>query len=334
MGKKNNRRSRIIGGTILRVTPLLVGIAIAGNWTLCAFKDDIANLRLGSKLDGFVSDQTIESMEPSIPSQDVNIPGIGEVTFEPETTESPETQESEAPEEELPFERISSELYDMGYEIPEVDFDALNEINPDIQGWIRIDGTKIDFPLIQGEDNQYYLKHDIENNSNVNGSIFLDSRNNSLDEDMLDLNDVSYIYGHHMSSGAMFASLCNFKDQQFLNEHPFGIIKTENGDLYKLDFFAGMVISGVDDSVVYTGDFEDEEEFQSYYDSVKERAMVKNDDVELEFGDKVIALITCSYETDNSRFVLYARITKQLEKVDEVQNHLHEDKGYTLTYDE
>lgn len=309
---RRKRKARIIRSAALTITPLLLTTVIAGKWVLASFGDDIRNLFLDSKLDDYVVTETAEPTET---------PGI----IVPPVEEPTET-EAEDPIVEEPFQRISSELFDGDYAVPEVDFDSLNQVNPNIQGWLRIDGTKIDFPLVQGEDNQFYLKHDIEDNKNINGSIFLDCRNNSLDTEMPELNDVSYIYGHHMKSGAMFASLCNFKDQEFLDEHPFGVIVTENGDIYKLDFFAGMVISGEDDSVLYTSDFADEDEFNTYYDSVKERAMVSSD-IDLQLGDKVLALVTCSYETNNSRFVLYARMTKQLEKT------LESDLG-TVTYAE
>lgn len=302
-GRRRKNKGRIIRNTALTITPLLLATVIAGRWALTSLGDDFHNIFLNERLDDFIITETEEPKEipKDTPVTTFDVPSIWEV-------EIPE------PVEPKPFERVSSELFDIGYDIPEIDFASLNQINPDVQGWLRIDGTKIDFPLLQGTDNAYYLKHDIENQSNKNGSIFLDYRSNSLDYEMPDLSDVSYIYGHHMKSGAMFASLCNFKDQSFLDEHPFGTIRTESGDIYKLDFFAGMVISGEDDSVLYTGDFADEEEFQAYYDSVKERSMVSSD-IDLQLGDKVIALVTCSYETNNSRFVLYARMTKQLEKV-------------------
>ncbi len=303
------RKNRIIRNTALTITPALIALVMTGRFVLTTFEDDIRNWKLNDKLSDMVVSETVE------PEKENDIPIV--VTVIPSDEEPVEMVE---PVEEKPFERISSELFDSDYPIPEIDFETLNSINPDVQGWIRIDGTKIDFPLLQGEDNQFYLKHDIENNSNKNGSIFLDCRSNSLDCEMSDLSDVSYIYGHHMSSGAMFASLCNFKEQAFLDEHPFGIIKTEDGDIYKLDFFAGMVVSGEDDSVIYTPGFADEEEFQAYYDSVRDRAMVSSD-IDLQLGDKVIALVTCSYETKNSRFVLYARMTKQLEKVNEQTNN-------------
>lgn len=78
---------------------------------------------------------------------------------------------------------------------PEVDFAALRETNPDIVAWIYIEGTKINYPIVQGEDNSYYLKHLFSGEWNGSGCIFLDFRNDASFADRH-----SIIYGHHISS--------------------------------------------------------------------------------------------------------------------------------------
>ena len=85
---------------------------------------------------------------------------------------------------------------------PEVDFAALREINPDIVAWIYIEGTKVNYPIVQGEDNSYYLKHLFSGEWNGSGCIFLDFRNDASFADRH-----SIIYGHHMKNGTMFTDL-------------------------------------------------------------------------------------------------------------------------------
>ena len=85
---------------------------------------------------------------------------------------------------------------------------------------------------------------------------------------------------------------------------------TSDGYAYKVDFFAGVVVDGNDDSILYTADFIDEDMFNEYIRIIRENSRFQTD-IEVEFGDKIIALTTCSYETNNSRFVLYGKLSKQ-----------------------
>lgn len=94
-----------------------------------------------------------------------------------------------------------------------IDFEALKEINPDIVAWIRIPEV-FDYPVVQGEDNQYYLSHTFQKESNKAGSIFLDYRNS---RDFTDSKNI--IYGHNMKDGSMFHVLRNFQDMDFYNKH-------------------------------------------------------------------------------------------------------------------
>mgnify|MGYP000782800669 FL=1 len=97
---------------------------------------------------------------------------------------------------------------------PEVDFSVLREINPDIVAWIYIEGTKINYPIVQGGDNSYYLKHLFSGEWNGSGCIFLDFRN-----DVSFADRHSIIYGHHMKNGTMFTDIDKYKKQEFFDEH-------------------------------------------------------------------------------------------------------------------
>ena len=95
-----------------------------------------------------------------------------------------------------------------------VDFEALKKINPEIIAWIRIPDTKIDYPVVQGADNEYYLNHTFKKTEHVAGSIFLD-KDNSPDFS----NRKSILYGHNMKDGSMFQGLHRFQEESYLQEH-------------------------------------------------------------------------------------------------------------------
>ncbi|MCD8074384.1 MAG: class B sortase [Lachnospiraceae bacterium] len=95
-----------------------------------------------------------------------------------------------------------------------VDFEALRAINPDIVAWIRIAGTEVDYPVVQGEDNGYYLTHTFTGAENSAGTLFLDYRNAG---DFTD--SISMIYGHNRKDGSMFGNLKAFLDEAYFSEH-------------------------------------------------------------------------------------------------------------------
>ena len=95
-----------------------------------------------------------------------------------------------------------------------VDFKALKKINPDIVAWIRIPDTSIDYPVVQGNDDSYYLTHTFKKAEHVAGAIFLDSDNNADFSD-----DKNIIYGHNMKDGSMFQGLHKYENEQYLETH-------------------------------------------------------------------------------------------------------------------
>ena len=87
----------------------------------------------------------------------------------------------------------------------------LTAINPDYRFWLKVDNTNIDYPVVQSEDNDYYLTHDFNKDYLASGSIFMDYRNN-FEEDKSTI-----VYGHHMRNKTMFGELANYKDENFFN---------------------------------------------------------------------------------------------------------------------
>lgn len=186
---------------------------------------------------------------------------------------------------------------------PEVDFDSLLAVNPDVVGWIYIEGTAVNYPIVKGNDNDYYLKRLVDGKYNSAGSIFMDYRN------LGDFSDThSILYGHNMKNGSMFAVLGKYKDQNFFEEHPYCQIMTPEGN-YLVEFFSGYDASTEDDS--WQRDFLSDEEFRDWLDSAVNRSVFSSD-VSLSTEDRIVTLSTCSYVFDDARFVLIGKITEVL----------------------
>lgn len=210
----------------------------------------------------------------------------------PETSlpsELPMESQIESITQEEPVEQPESTL-------PQVDFDALRAINPNVVGWLVIDGTNINYPLVQGTDNQYYLHHLFTGEYNASGCIFLDSRNAGNFTDRH-----SILYGHHMGNGTMFNGLMDYKEQGFYDAHPTALLLTPAGD-YKIEFFSGYVANVRADA--WQVEFGSDEEFAQWLQAVKAESLFQSEVVPSS-ADKVLTLSTCSYEFENARFVLH-----------------------------
>ena len=218
--------------------------------------------------------------------------GLEEYIDIPETDPS-ETNHSEAsdPDEEKP-EDIAQEEDTTVW--PIVDFEALREVNPDIVAWIYLEDTKINYPVVQGNDNNYYLKHMFEGSWNSAGCIFLDSRNEG---DFSDRHSI--IYGHHMKNGTMFSDLDKYRTQEFYDTHPTILLLTPEQN-YKIEVFAGYVASVDDDAweLGFTA-----AGYEEWLAASKEKSCFSSS-VEPCTTDRVVTLSTCSYEFDNARFVV------------------------------
>lgn len=181
---------------------------------------------------------------------------------------------------------------------PVVDFDALQAINPQAVGWIRSDTGDINYPVVQGTDNDYYLTHLVDGTYNSNGSIFVDFRNAA---DISDRN--TFIYGHNMRNGAMFASLSLYSAAGYLEMHPELVLITRE-ESFSLQVFAGCVVPGNSD--LYQMTYRDDEEFASYVEKVKLLSDFSSD-VQVGPQDRIVTLSTCSYDYDDARYLLFCK---------------------------
>lgn len=174
----------------------------------------------------------------------------------------------------------------------------LQQDHPQMRAWLFAEGTSIDYPVMQAQDNDYYMTHLYDGSVNQNGSIFVDYRNSGVLTD-----DNTVIYGHNMQSGAMFNVLNEYKSQEFFETHPTMIITTAEGD-YLLELICGTIEDGNYEFVKFRfGDFR---EMSDYVEKLRSRSTFVSN-VELEEGDKLVSLCTCTYENQNARYMLVGR---------------------------
>ena len=164
-------------------------------------------------------------------------------------------------------------------------------------GWLYIEGTDVDFPLMQGRDNTEFLNKDPYGNFSYSGSVFLDCMCSP------DLSDsYSIIYGHHMSGGSMFGCLDSFKDEEYLMEHRDGIVQGA-GRTYALELFAVLSCSASEPVILSPG-HAPAERIEAF---AEENASVLIP-CERE-GRGMLALTTCSDAGDHDRLVLMGYIS-------------------------
>lgn len=179
-----------------------------------------------------------------------------------------------------------------------IDFDALLNRNKDVIGWLYCPDTVINYPVVQGENNDQYLRKDLDGKYLVSGTLFADYRNGTLGE------DANYIiYGHNMKNGTMFSLLAKYKEQSYYDRHPVMYYLTPDGN-YKLELFAGLVIKR--DDKIYLPN-QSKEQFDELVKDYRAKSTFKSD-VELEYNDTIVTLSTCSYEFDDARYIVMGRL--------------------------
>ena len=181
----------------------------------------------------------------------------------------------------------------------EIDFDALRKTCPDIVGWLRIDDTVIDYPIVQGEDNDFYLYHLADGTPNRNGSIMMDQANDGLFG-----NAVNILHGHHMRSGSMFGRLADYKEEAYYQAHSIIRLYTPGGD-YDVAVFAAYTVDGY--TYGYPTAFADEAEFDVFIRRAVSATPYETD-VTVSYGDRLLMLSTCAYSYEGARFVVLGKI--------------------------
>lgn len=184
-----------------------------------------------------------------------------------------------------------------------VDFDLLLEEWPDVKGWLYSEGTVINYPIAHDPydtANEKYLYNFLDGTYNGSGTLFIDYR---CAGDFS--GEATVIYGHHMNDGSMLASICGYAEQEYYDEHPVMYLNTP-GQNYRLDVFSAY-ITEANDEITYTYGFNDRSSYESYLDYITRRSFF-DCDVEVTGDDRIVLFSTCTYEYENARFVLFAKL--------------------------
>ena len=185
-----------------------------------------------------------------------------------------------------------------------VDFEKLLEMNSDVVGWIRFDEpSEINYPVVQGRDNEEYLKRTFEANTNKLGTLFVDVNNPG---DFSGRN--TFIYGHNMKNGSMFAQLLKYKDDSFYKEHPYFYIYTPDGKVRTYEIFSAGVVKDTSDS--YIMDYADDASFKTYIDYIKQQSAYPTS-AEVTTASKIVSLSTCTNVRDDERFLVHGVMIKE-----------------------
>ena len=187
---------------------------------------------------------------------------------------------------------------------PTVNFEKLWKTNGDVVAWIYAPGTAINYPVVQGEDNEYYLKRMLDGRSNGAGTIFMDCRNDAA---MTDFNTI--LYGHNMKNGSMFGYLTRYRNQGWYDTHPVMWLVTPEA-VYQIDVLAGRTVSASD--AAYTI-YNSEETFRPWLEDFVSKSDFKSETA-VEDAAQIIALSTCTYTYDDARYVLVGALKPYVEE--------------------
>lgn len=211
-------------------------------------------------------------------------------------------------------EQTESEDSDKPKKLPEIlpEYREMYEENKDLAGWLQIDGTVINYPVLQSdseEDSQFYLTHSFTKKKDKNGSLFMDYRNDFVDRDTNLI-----IYGHNMKSGVMFGSLKKYLEKGYLEKHS----KIRFDTIYEHGVYE--VIGAFLSEVSYQDEYafryynflnaNNESDFDAFCVNVMQLDALKKGTLDVEFGDQLLTLSTCNSYTDEGRMFIIAKRIK------------------------
>ena len=220
-------------------------------------------------------------------------------TSKAETTSAPPPAPAASPAAEKKTSRLDDGVDRLPENAPiRVNFEGLKRINPDVEGWIYCPDTVIDYPVMHGLTNDDYLHHSFNKEYNIAGSIFVDERNN---RNFID--PVTILYGHHMASGSMFATIGNWQLGSYRQEHPVMWLLTPEQD-YKVELYSAYDTSAYGDTYEIPAYGTDPSQYlwtiQSY--------SAWHTDTELDPTAHYIVLSTCAYAFEDARSVLHGKL--------------------------
>ncbi len=184
-----------------------------------------------------------------------------------------------------------------------VDWKALKKVNSDVQGWLYQKGTVINYPVVQGTDNDTYLHTRFDKQWSGGGTLFVDCR---MEKDFKGFNSI--IYGHHMKDGSMFRSIRGYtKEDGYYDKHKTLELATPHGN-YHLVVFSAFITKATDEDT-YKMTY-DEAEKQAYIDRAWERSElpITRDSVDVTKNDRLVTLSTCAYDYEEARYIVMCKM--------------------------
>lgn len=183
-------------------------------------------------------------------------------------------------------------------------FEELQKINPDIIGWIRVNETNINYPLLQAEDDDTYMNTDAEGRYSLSGAIFLHCANKP---DFSDFNNI--IYGHHMEKHMMFGDVGLFTEKKYFDEHPYGNLFFDGKD-HGIEFYALLQADAYNEKL-FSVCADTSETRQAYLQEIEANAIYRRN-IKITENDHLVLLTTCTSEMTNGRNILVGKLTDQV----------------------
>lgn len=287
-GGRKRRKSHI--GDVIRFLLMIIalGVFLYSGWTLYGFYKDYKQ-----------SADEYEHLESSFLAEEET----GSENYD--ALEDDDTLKDEAAVQSITGKELVNRV-ENGKEITvpvmknPIDFEQLQSVNEDIVGWLRIRGLGISYPIVQGEDNDYYLHRTFERTDNFAGCIFMNCDN---DSDLSDQNTI--IYGHNMKDGSMFGKLKNYNEEDVYQKSKYFWIYTPDL-IYQYRIFSASIVNktGLTYQIMFT-----EDEFNQFVNQAFSSSVVDNSGLSVTREDRVVTLSTCTGD-DSTRFVVVGKLAQ------------------------
>lgn len=198
-----------------------------------------------------------------------------------------------------------------------VDFDSLLAMNSDIIGWLEMEAVDINYPIVQGEDNDYYLHRTFQRTDNFAGSIFMDYLNRN---DFSQRNSI--LYGHNMKNGSMFGSLKKYREKEVFDSSHYFWIYTKNR-IYKYEIFSCAEVSKFGPDYQIT--FQDQDDFMEFVYRAQDQS-IYDTGVDVNYKDTIVTLSTCT-GNEATRFIVQGKRVRTYEAVSKAGGYGTEGEG-------
>ena len=298
--KRSKGRREMEGSSLRRTVSILLTLVLLGSLGALGFRT--LQYRVGEKVyqeaEELVQLPDLENIQtPPLP------PAASSEPVEETGGEEPAQSVEAPPQEPAPVyvDPYAQALADM-------DFVALREQNTDVLGWIVIPNTKVSYPLVQGEDNDYYLNHTWRKTRSVVGAIFMEQQSSA---DLTDFNTI--IYGHRMNNRSMFGRLLDYKKQSYWQDHPRFYITDDSGT-HTYEIFAAY--EPAVGSTPYCIRFSNDTEKQTFINYGLEHSVIETGVVP-EVTDRIVTLSTCTGNGHATRWVVQG--VERVETVEEAE---------------